>query len=116
MYRVKMSALIIATACLLSSVSVQAGVRNFFSPRVLGDKIAFCSADNELCGKPVADAWCAHKGFSKALLFQRDRSKSSEVNVFVRFADTGRVCDGASKDGSKNMQCVSFRQIKCISG
>jgi len=111
MYSVKLSALIIVTTSLLTSISAQAGVRSFFSPRVLGDKIAFCSADKETCGKPVADAWCEHKGFSKALLFQRDRNKTVEINVFVRFADTGKVCDEASKDG----QCVSFRQIKCIS-
>jgi len=111
MYSVKLSALIIVTASLLTSISAQAGVRSFFSPKMLGDRVAFCNADKAVCGKPIADAWCAQKGFSKALLFQRNRNKEIESNVFVRFADTGKVCDSDSADG----QCVSFHQIKCIS-
>ena len=111
MYRVKLSSFIIITACLANSLGAQAGVRSYFSPRVLGDKIAFCTADNTTCGKVVADAWCEHNGFTKALIFQRDRTQAIESNVFVRFADTGKVCEA----GDKNKECLSFKQIKCIS-
>ncbi len=110
MYRVKLGTLIIVIASLMTGINAQAGVRSFFSPKVLGDKVAFCSSDKAVCGKAIADAWCAQKGFSKALLFQRDRNKVTDNNVFVRFADTGKVCD----EDVANGQCVSFRQIKCI--
>ena len=111
MYRVKLSTLIIVAASLMTSMSAQAGVRSFFSPKMLGDKVAFCSSDKAVCGKAIADAWCEQKGFSKALLFQRDSRKAIDSKIFVRFADTGKVCD----EDAANGQCVSFRQIKCIS-
>lgn len=85
------------------SQTADAGVRSFFSPSVLGDRIAFCTSNAKLCGKPIADAWCAHQGFEKAILFQRSTPKSS----IVRYSDNGKIC--------KSGNCVAFRQIKCLS-
>jgi len=100
------TSLVLATAAvaLQASLADAAVTRNFFSPAVRGDRVAFCTETNALCGKPVADAWCRYNGFSAAVVYQR-APVASDVQA-VRFADSGAVCDGDS--------CLSFRQIKCI--
>ena len=82
----------------------QAGVRSFFSPKIFGDSLAFCTTTSGLCGKPIADAWCRHKGFDEALLYQRARPQGTSP---IRYGDTGDICT--------DKQCLSFRQIKCYS-
>ena len=87
--------------------SSQAGVRNFFSPSMLGDRIAFCSDVNDVCGKPVADQWCVQNGYEKALRFQRDQRVGNDTAVVMRSIDTGDVYTGE--------KALSFRNIKCYS-
>lgn len=92
---------------LLSGVmSAQSAVRSFFSPTLLGDRIAFCQTGNQNCGKPVADAWCTENGFEKAILFQRKRNPKSSGSLVI-YADSGAVCTSG--------KCTSFAQIKCYS-
>ena len=97
---------ILATALILFTMAVDAsaGVRSFFTPMVLGDRVAFCTTGKDICGKPIADAWCRHQGFDAALLYQRGRPQGAQL---VRYADTGDVCTGG--------KCQPFAQIKCIS-
>jgi hypothetical protein len=95
-------------ASLVAGVNgAHAGVRNFFSPSLLGDRIAFCSDINDVCGKPVADQWCVRNGFEKALRFQRDHSKIAQVASEMRSVDTG--------DKYTGKKALSFRHIKCYS-
>ncbi len=84
-----------------------AAVRSYFSPAVFGDLIAFCATGNEICGKPVADAWCTENGFDEAILFQRGSKTVSSAPGFIRYADSGKICTGDD--------CISFVQIKCFS-
>lgn len=107
MFVSKLKILVIASALAGASVSAQAGVRTFFAPSLLGDRIAFCASGNNVCGKPVADAWCIHNGFDKALMFQRESKSTKSEKFFVRNVDTGESCTGKS--------CKAFRQIKCFS-
>lgn len=101
--------LIVLTGITLASgtATANSAVRSFFSPALLGDRIAFCKTGNQDCGKPVADQWCTGKGFEKAILFQRNRSAKSASNRLIRYADSGDICVGD--------KCISFAQIKCYS-
>jgi len=98
---------LMSLALLSGANSANAGVRNFFSPSVLGDHIAFCASASEVCGKPVADAWCTQNGFEKAILFQRQRNAVQTASGFVRHIDSGKVCTSD--------ECKTFAQIKCYS-
>jgi len=108
MFRVSIIALVISLSLTAGATSANAAVRSYFSPGILGDRIAFCNSDNQDCGKPVADAWCTENGFEKAILFQRNRSNNQSSGSLIRYADNGKICTG--KD------CISFAQIKCYSG
>jgi len=100
------TAILVAAAALTcqASVAEAAMTRSFFSPAVRGDRVAFCTETNILCGKPVADAWCRYNGFGSAVTYQRAAVASGAQAV--RFPDSGAVCSADS--------CLSFRQIKCI--
>jgi len=108
MFRV--SAIIVLTGLAVSTGAnaSNAAVRSYFSPAEFGDRIAFCATGNEVCGKPVADAWCAKNGFDKAILFQRGLKSDLSATSYIRYADSGKICTGED--------CVSFVQIKCYSG
>jgi len=84
-----------------------AGTRNFFNPTVGGDRLSFCANYDDICGKPVADAWCRAIGFEEAVNYRRDTARSDRA-VVARYADTGDLCRGKT--------CESFRQIKCWNG
>jgi hypothetical protein len=47
------------------------GVRNYVSPRLNGNRVAFCLSGQGRCGKEAADAFCRSNGFREALTFQR---------------------------------------------
>ena len=108
MFRVSTIGFLISLTLLSGTTQTNAAVRSFFSPAVLGDRIAFCNSGNENCGKAVADAWCTRNGFERAILFQRNRSVSPSDNSLIRYPDSGEVCSGEN--------CISFAQIKCYSG
>lgn len=103
----KLKLLIIVAALAAGSFEASAAVRNFFAPSLLGDRISFCVSRNSVCGKPVADAWCVHRGFDRALTFQRESAATKSETFFARAVDTGEGCKGKS--------CTAFRQIKCYS-
>ena len=100
--------MMIAGLMLVAGVNgANAAARNFFSPSMLGDRIAFCTQSSDECGKPVADAWCVQQGFDRAMRFQRDRKSITENGIAIRAVDTGNIYTGSRK--------ISFRQIKCYS-
>lgn len=105
MSRFGLGIVLVGVTLVVASLQANAGARSFFAPSVLGDRIAFCTAGNEICGKPIADAWCSNNGFDKAILFQRDRSAKDSNTSTVRFADNGEICNAET--------CTSFAQIKC---
>ena len=107
MYRTIIRIGLVGLISISAVTNANAVARNFFAPGNLGDRIAFCSPTNEVCGKPIADAWCEKNGFEKSILFQRDRRKLSNSTSLVRYAENGKVCT--------DDQCVSFAQIKCFS-
>lgn len=88
-------------ALLLTSLATQASaaeVRNFFAPRLAGERIGACLAGGA-CGKAAADAFCKAEGFDEAMIFQRERSQSA------RILDSDKVCES---------DCTAFRQVKCF--
>jgi hypothetical protein len=95
--RITLTAFLLITV--LSS-QAEAGVRNFFSPRLDGERVDACLAAGP-CGKPAADAFCKKEGYDKAMIFQRESFASS------RMLDSGKTCEGAS--------CTAFKQVKCFS-
>jgi len=107
MFRVTCKALLVVLTLASITNSANSAARNFFSPSLLGDRIAFCTSTSELCGKPIADAWCTYNGFEKAILFQRHKNSKQTAASFIRYIDSGKVC---SKEN-----CISFAQIKCYS-
>lgn len=108
MFRVSTIGILISLSLLSGTTAANSAVRSFFSPAVLGDRIAFCNSGNQDCGKAVADAWCTRNGFEKAILFQRNRSVATSTDSLIRYSDNGEVCSGEN--------CISFAQIKCYSG
>ena len=46
--------------------------RNFVSPRLNGEAVAFCRRDINECGKTAADAFCREFGFEEARTYRRD--------------------------------------------
>ncbi len=88
------------------TVSAHAATRNFSSPTVGGDRLSFCLEYREICGKPVADAWCRALGFDQAMNFRRDPGLPGVVRE-ARYADSGEICRGP--------ECVSFFRIRCWS-
>jgi len=78
----------------------EASVRNYFAPEWEGQRLDACLADSRSCGKPVADAFCKAQGFDTAILFQREPAS------FTRKLDSVSICEGGN--------CLSFRQIKCL--
>jgi hypothetical protein len=89
----------IAAMLLMSlTAGAEAGVRNYFSPKLEGTRIDACMAEGG-CGKPVADAFCKTQGYDKALIFQREAFQSTRV------LDSGETCTAS---------CTAFKQIKCF--
>jgi len=99
--------ILVTPALVVEATNANAAARSFFSPSLLGDPIAFCTSQNDQCGKAVADNWCTNNGFDKAILFQRQPNTAS-ASHFIRYPDNGKVCTDDN--------CLSFAQIKCYSG
>ena len=104
MQKTALAIALVATTAAASLSPANATSRNFFTPTVGGDRLSFCLAGEDTCGKPIADAWCRAVGFDNALNYQRDHSLAKNVTL-ARYADTGDICTGS--------ECESFRQIKC---
>jgi hypothetical protein len=47
--------------------------RNYISPRLNGEPVAFCRIGTSGCGKEAADAFCRDLGFGEARTYRRDR-------------------------------------------
>jgi hypothetical protein len=46
--------------------------RNYVSPRINGEPVAFCRIGTSECGKEAADAFCRDLGFKEARTYRRD--------------------------------------------
>ena len=84
---------------LLAATPAQAAVKTYFSPQHDGARLSSCLADNNTCGKAVADAFCKKEGFAESILFAREPVSEA------RLMDGEALCTGA--------QCEAFTRIKC---
>jgi hypothetical protein len=60
------------------------GVHNYLSPRLNGNRVAFCLTGESRCGKEAADSFCRDNGFKEAITFQRDRVQSNPARLRFR--------------------------------
>jgi hypothetical protein len=60
------------------------GIRNYLSPRLNGNRIAFCLTGESRCGKEAADGFCRDNGFEEAITFQRDKVQSNSARLRFR--------------------------------
>jgi hypothetical protein len=60
------------------------GIRNYLSPRLNGNRVAFCFTGEGRCGKEAADSFCRDNGFKEAITFQRDRVQSNSARLRFR--------------------------------
>jgi hypothetical protein len=91
---------IIATVLLTATPSF-AAVKTYFAPQHDGTRLSSCLADNNTCGKAVADAFCQREGFSESILFAREAVSEA------RLLDGETLCSGSA--------CEAFTRIKCYS-
>ena len=66
------------------ALQIDTGIRNYLSPRLNGNRVAFCLTDGSQCGKEAADAFCRGNGFSEAITFQRDHVQSNSTRLRFR--------------------------------
>jgi hypothetical protein len=83
-----------------AAAPAEAGVRNYFTPRLDGARVDACLSSGP-CGKPAADAFCKKEGYDKAMIFQRESYSTT------RLVDSGQACEGGN--------CTAFKQVKCFS-
>ncbi|WP_339137831.1 MAG: hypothetical protein WGN25_06755 [Candidatus Electrothrix sp. GW3-4] len=75
----------------------------FHKPEYRGYRLDWCKSFEHECGKPAADAFCQHKGFSHAQSFVQDVG----VNVSTMTLANNAVCNPA------HHHCDSFKVIRC---
>tara|TARA_Y100000588_G_C14255118_1_gene925090 strand:+ start:2554 stop:3138 length:585 start_codon:yes stop_codon:yes gene_type:complete len=75
--------------------------RNFWSPQYHARSLDYCSCNNSVCGKKIADGYCRKMGYKKADKYLK------EYNVGLTYALDGEgSCVG--------WQCHGFKLIRCV--
>lgn len=76
-------------------------VKRFHLPKYRGIALDWCFTWGKNCGKVPADTYCLSKGFTKgAIRFQKQNNIG-----YTRIFQTGRICNNASCDGYKFIDC-----------
>jgi hypothetical protein len=76
--------------------------RSFWQPYYLGQRLAYCTFDNQKCGMAVANQYCQIMGYERA-------SKQMIAN------NIGLTHDIASHARCTGWQCNGFKTIECVS-
>jgi len=84
----------------------QPDVQRFDAPAHGGYGVASCVAGGTICGKRVADNWCASQGFEGAVDWSVQPGRDFSTATVT--LDEGLVCRGA--------QCEHFAAISCETG
>jgi hypothetical protein len=58
--------------------------RNYVSPRLNGEPVAFCRTGRNQCGKEAADAFCRGIGFEEARTFRRDSMQLDPTKLYFQ--------------------------------
>jgi hypothetical protein len=58
--------------------------RNYISPRLNGEPVAFCRIGRSQCGKEAADAFCRSFGFEEARTFRRDSMQLDPTKLYFQ--------------------------------
>lgn len=75
--------------------------RNFWSPQYHARFLDYCSCNNTICGKPVADRYCRKMGYKMS------DKHIKEYNVGMTYTmDSEGSCVG--------WQCHGFKMIRCV--
>lgn len=90
-------------AVLTGVTSAHAEVRSFADPKHGGYAVSYCSANGDVCGERVADAWCRSHGFQSAVDWSVRLGRDLSTTTLA--IDSEALCRGA--------QCESFASISC---
>jgi len=86
---------------LLFSISLPAisDVEEFIQPQLDGMRLDWCLTNGSDCGEPVAYKWCISNGYSKPILWEKDKEIGEQTpTIMLNSRDTcyNKNCDGFS--------------------
>jgi hypothetical protein len=95
--------LVLLSFCLATTPRAEAAARAYSNPKLRGQAVDACLADQTTCGKAAADAFCRLQGYRHALSFrmQQDLLQISTSVVI----DSGRLLRGP--------EARPFQMVKC---
>ena len=94
---------LITTLFLTVSFSAASDVEEFIQPKIDGVRLDWCLTPGADCGEPVAYKWCISNGYSKPILWEKDK-------------DIGELTPTTmlnSRDTCYSNKCDGFNTIIC---
>jgi hypothetical protein len=79
-------------------------VETFRFPVHQSYRLNFCSAQDQGCGEPAANAWCSARGFARAARWTREEHIGALYPTV--FIDNGSICDKFLCDGFEEITCT----------
>src|SRR3990172_4771192 len=80
---------------------VSAAQRTFNKPMWGGKRLDLCFTWSKNCGQPVADAYCSARGYERAINFDKEPARPTQL-IAQR-----RVCNDAVCEGFKFVTCFT---------
>ena len=77
-------------------------VRDFWAPRMDGQRLAYCLVDNHHCGQLVADRYCRLQGYDGSKRIIKDHNIG-----MAHYLDSKKDCLGWACSGFKLLQCTA---------
>lgn len=87
--------------CVLFADAHQIARRNIWEPQFQGQNLAYCTANGDACGLPVATRYCRLLGYDKA-----SHQVVSMNAGLTHYIDTKARCVGWRCPGFKNITCI----------
>lgn len=107
MPKVTAKAAALASGVLMSLIGTSnftwAAETTFDRPMYQGNRLDWCVTWAQNCGKPAADAYCRHQGFTHATRFEQAPNIGGRRST--RLIGTGAICDQPACDGFRFIRC-----------